>query len=63
VKQRIKLSDPALGIRLGPMLWHSMSSFSYDCVILVLASDYFDESDYIRDYDVFLKAAEVAEKH
>jgi hypothetical protein len=40
-----------------------MSSFSYDCVILVLASDYVDESDYIRDYDVFLKAAEVAEKH
>ena len=63
VKQRIKLSDPALGIRVGPMLWHSMSSFSYDCVILVLASDYFDESDYIRDYDVFLQAAKAPEKH
>jgi hypothetical protein len=35
------------------MLWHTMSSFSYDCVILVLASDVFDETDYIRDYAEF----------
>ena len=35
------------------MLWHTMSSFSYDCVILVLASAGFDEADYIRDYDEF----------
>jgi hypothetical protein len=53
-KQRILLNDPACGIRLGPMLWHTMSSFSYDCVILVLASDRFDEADYIRGYDEFL---------
>lgn len=55
VTQRITLNDPSCGIRLGPVLWHTMSSFSYDCVILVLASDWFDESDYIRDYDMFLK--------
>lgn len=54
VTQRITLNDPAVGIRLGPLLWHAMSSFSYDCVILVLASDRFDESDYIRDYQSFL---------
>ena len=52
--QRITLNDPSIGIRLGPYLWHSMSSFSYDCVILVLASDRFDESDYIRDYESFI---------
>jgi WxcM-like, C-terminal len=52
--QRIRLDDPAVGIRLGPRLWHAMSSFSYDCVILVLASDRFDESDYIRDYNAFI---------
>ena len=54
-KQRLLLNDPACGIRLGPMLWHTMSSFSYDCVILVLASDKFDEADYIRDHDEFLR--------
>lgn len=58
-KQRILLNDPACGIRLGPMLWHTMSSFSYDCVILVLASDCFDESDYVRDYEEFCRLAAV----
>ena len=53
--QRITLNDPSCGIRLGPLLWHTMSSFSYDCVILVLADGWFDESDYIRDYDTFIR--------
>ncbi len=52
-KQRVLLNDPSCGVLLGPMLWHTMSSFSYDCVILVLASAGFDESDYIRDYEEF----------
>jgi hypothetical protein len=55
--QRIRLNNPGIGIRLGPMLWHTMTSFSYDCVICVLASDWFEESDYIRDYDQFLQRA------
>lgn len=57
-KQRLRLKDPSFGIRLGPMLWHTMSGFSYDCVILVLASDRFKESDYIRDYAEFLRLAQ-----
>jgi hypothetical protein len=56
-RQRITLKDPSCGIRIGPMLWHTMASFSYDCVILVMASAPFDESDYIRDYESFLECA------
>ncbi|MDD5590183.1 MAG: FdtA/QdtA family cupin domain-containing protein [Candidatus Portnoybacteria bacterium] len=56
--QEILMKEPSLGIRLGPMLWHEMKNFSYDCVILVLASDYFDENDYIRNYEQFLKMTE-----
>jgi len=52
-RQRVLLNDPSCGVLLGTMLWHTMSSFSYDCVILVLASAGFDESDYIRDYEEF----------
>jgi len=59
-RQRLLLNDPACGIRLGPMLWHTMSSFSYDCVILVLASAPFDEADYIRDRAEFLRLARAA---
>ncbi len=54
-QQRILLNDPSTGLLLGPMLWHTMSGFSYDCVILVLASDRFRESDYLRDYAEFLR--------
>ena len=61
-QQNIRLNDPAVGVRLGRMLWHTMSSFSYDCVIMVLASDRFDEKDYIRDYDAFLAAARTARR-
>lgn len=53
VQQELRLSENSLGIRLGPLLWHSMSDFTPDCVVLVVASDHYDESDYIRDYDDF----------
>ncbi len=55
--QRVRVNDPAIGIRLGPFLWHTMTSFSYNCIILVLASAKYAESDYIRSYDVFLDMA------
>ena len=60
-RQRITLNDPSWGIWLGPLLWHSMTSFSYDCVILVIASGPFDEADYIRDYEMFLRYSESAQ--
>jgi len=53
-RQNILMNDPYYGVRLGPKLWHHMTKFSSDCVILVLASDYFKESDYIRNYKEFL---------
>ena len=54
-KQRIVLKTPTTGVVLGPKLWHTMSNFSPGCVMLVFASDYHKESDYIRDYGEFLK--------
>jgi hypothetical protein len=60
-KQRLTLSDPSIGIRLRPLVWHTMSGFSKDCVILVLASARFAEKDYIRDYAEFRDLAVVAD--
>lgn len=54
-KQTITLDNPYYGIRLGPLLWHTMSKFSRDCVILVLANDYYKEKDYLRDYKEFIE--------
>lgn len=53
-KQDIHMWRDNLGVILGPRLWHTMHSFSNGCVLLVLASDYYDENDYIRNYDEFL---------
>lgn len=54
-KQKILLNNPANGVILGRLLWHTMEKFSTDCVILVLASDYYDEHDYLRNYDEFIQ--------
>jgi len=52
--QIIKVSNNSRGLFIGPLLWHEMTDFSSNCVILVLASDYYNESDYLRSYDKFL---------
>ena len=49
-----EINEPHIGIFIGKYVWHTMRNFSDDCVILVFASDYFNESDYIRNYDEFL---------
>lgn len=54
-KESVWLDSPNKAICIGTMLWHEMHDFSADCVLLVLASDYYDESDYIRKYEHFLE--------
>ncbi|WP_279045261.1 sugar 3,4-ketoisomerase [Cedecea davisae] len=54
-KVNITLDDPASGLLIEPMVWHEMYDYSDDCVLLVLASDYYDEADYIRNYEAFIK--------
>jgi len=56
-KQKILMNKVNVGVRLGKMLWHTMEDFSDGCVLLVVASDYYKETDYIRDYDNFLYLA------
>ncbi len=45
------------GVYVPPMIWRELVNFSSAGVCLVLASDYYDESDYIRRYDEFLLTA------
>ena len=53
--QDILLDDPSLGLFISNDTWREMYDFTPDAVLLVLASEYYDEADYIRDYDTFLK--------
>ena len=52
--QEMVLKGANQGIVIQAMQWHEMHDFSEDCLLLVLASDYYDEDDYIRNYDNFL---------
>jgi hypothetical protein len=54
-QQSLMLSASPEGVWIGRAVWHTMDSFSQDCVILVLANAPYDERDYIRDYDEFKK--------
>lgn len=52
-KEEVWLDAPDKAIIIDRMIWHEMHDFSPDCVLLVLASDIYDESDYLREYSVF----------
>jgi dTDP-4-dehydrorhamnose 3,5-epimerase-like enzyme len=54
-RDSVKLDSPNYGLYIDGLIWREMYNFSNDCVLLVLASEYYDESDYIRDYSDFLK--------
>jgi oxalate decarboxylase/phosphoglucose isomerase-like protein (cupin superfamily) len=45
------------GLYVAPMMWREIDNFSSGSVCMVLASEYYDEADYFRDYDDFLRAA------
>jgi len=51
------LNDSSTGLYIGPLIWREMFDFSDDAVLLVLASEYYDENDYLRNYDFYLEEA------
>jgi len=50
----VLLDKPYEGLYISNDMWREMYDFSADAVLLVLASELYDESDYIRNYDEFL---------
>ena len=56
-REEINLNNPNQGLFIEGLIWREMKNFSSDCVLIVIASEHYDEKDYIRDYDYFLKVA------
>lgn len=54
-KKIVPLEKPYEGLYVDNNMWREMYDFSDDAVLMVLASDLYNEDDYIRDYDEFLK--------
>ena len=57
-KEIVSLDTPYEGLYISNDTWREMYDFSPDAVLMVLASELYDEADYIRDYDEFLKYVE-----
>ena len=54
-QKTVWLNRPDVGLYIGNNMWREMRNFSYRCKLVVLASDFYDENEYIRNYDDFKK--------
>lgn len=61
-EQEVVLDNPNKGLYIGPGIWREMYDFSDGAVLLVLASELYDESDYIRDYHDFLNVSNAKDR-
>ena len=55
VKRTVVMNRPYQGLLIVPGIWRTLEDFSSGSVCLVLASEKYEESDYIRDYEEFIK--------
>jgi len=58
-REEVMLNKSTIGLLIDDLTWREMYDFSPDCVLMVLASEYYDELDYIRDYDKFIRTINV----
>ena len=56
-EQEVLLDNPQKGLYIGPMVWREMFDFQGGAVLLILASEHYDPSDYIRDYEDYERRA------
>ena len=55
-KRVVNLEKPYEGVYIGANIWREMFDFSEDAVLMVLASEHYNENDYIRNYNEFLRS-------
>ena len=54
-KETVILDDPARALFVGTWVWHELTDFAADAAIMVIASTLYEDAEYLRDYDVFLR--------
>jgi hypothetical protein len=52
-RKKYHLNRPYIGLYVPSLIWRELENFSSGSVSLVLASAYYEEDDYIRDYEIF----------
>ncbi|WP_256672322.1 FdtA/QdtA family cupin domain-containing protein [Pseudomonas sp. ANT_J12] len=58
-KEEVWLDSPKKGVLINNLIWREMHDFSDDCVLVVFASHEYDEADYIRSYEEFIKVVAI----
>ncbi|HXG91301.1 MAG TPA: FdtA/QdtA family cupin domain-containing protein [Blastocatellia bacterium] len=58
-RESVLLDTPTRAVHIPPLIWATQEEFSKDATLLVLASARYDEAEYIRDYDEFIRLKEV----
>jgi hypothetical protein len=53
VKETVTIDDPGRALFVGTWVWHELTDFAAEAVIMVIASTLYDEAEYLRDYEVF----------
>lgn len=56
-RKTVHLDNPLEGLLIDGFIWREMKNFTPNTVLVVLASEHYDETDYVRDYSRFLKEA------
>lgn len=62
ILEEYNLDSPTNGLIVKDMIWREITNFSKNCIIVVLASEAYDENDYIRNYEEFLRITKNAKK-
>jgi hypothetical protein len=63
LKERVTLTQDGPGLIIGPWIWHDLFDFSQSATVLVAASTLYDENEYLRDYETFLREARIRRAH
>jgi dTDP-4-dehydrorhamnose 3,5-epimerase-like enzyme len=61
-RKRVHLNRSYYGIYIPPLIWREMDNFSSGSVCMVLASELYDQTDYLRDFDAFVRLAKGVSK-
>lgn len=59
-REKIWLNRPYQALYMGKKIWNEMHHFSYGCKLMILASDYYEPDEYIKDYNEFLEVVKNA---
>ncbi len=52
-KETVPLDDPTKALYVAPWVWHELTDFAAGTAIMIIASSFYDEAEYLRDYEVF----------